>query len=277
MDRAGDRRGAARQPATDRDGDDLVGAEPAHRRRPDGRFHHAGAERHRRPRAENPGSALMSSASVLSSRGVVKRFGGFTALTGIDFDLGPSERVGLIGPNGSGKSTLVNCLTGALPCDAGTIAFGGIDITDMAAWRRARLGLARSFQIPRPFRGLTVRRNIEVPLAFAAGLSDQAQIEAEAEEVLVRVGLAAKSRKAPRSLTQVELRKLELGRALAARPKVLIADEAMAGLSDSEVDEILVLLMQLNDSGIAIVLIEHIMRAVVRFSQRVIVLVAGAT
>jgi branched-chain amino acid transport system ATP-binding protein len=136
--------------------------------------------------------------------------------------------------------------------------------------------LARSFQIPRPFRGLTVRRNIEVPLAFAAGMSDQREIERQAEEVLARVGLSAKSRKAPRSLSQVELRKLELGRALAARPKVLIADEAMAGLSDSEVDEILVLLMQLNDSGIAIVLIEHIMRAVVRFSQRVIVLVAGA-
>jgi branched-chain amino acid transport system ATP-binding protein len=218
----------------------------------------------------------MSTVSVLSSRGVVKKFGGFTALTGIDFDLGQNERVGLIGPNGSGKSTFVNCLTGALPCDAGKIDFGGTDISDMAAWRRARLGLARSFQIPRPFRGLTVRRNIEVPLAFAAGLSDQAQIEAQAEEVLARVGLTAKSRKAPRSLSQVELRKLELGRALAARPKVLIADEAMAGLSDSEVDEILVLLMQLNDSGIAIVLIEHIMRAVVRFSQRVIVLVAGA-
>jgi branched-chain amino acid transport system ATP-binding protein len=218
----------------------------------------------------------MSGTSVLSSRGVVKKFGGFTALTGIDFDLGPNERVGLIGPNGSGKSTFVNCVTGALPCDAGKIDFGGTDITDMAAWRRARLGLARSFQIPRPFRGLTVRRNIEVPLAFAAGMSDQREIERQAEEVLVRVGLAAKSRKAPRSLSQVELRKLELGRALAARPKVLIADEAMAGLSDSEVDEILVLLMQLNDSGIAIVLIEHIMRAVVRFSQRVIVLVAGA-
>jgi branched-chain amino acid transport system ATP-binding protein len=218
----------------------------------------------------------MSEASVLSARGIVKKFGGFTALGGVDFDLGPNERVGLIGPNGSGKSTFVNCLTGALPCDGGRITFADTDITEMAAWRRARLGLARSFQIPRPFRGLTVRRNIEVPLAFAAGLSDQRRIEAEAEEVLARVGLTAKSRKAPKSLSQVELRKLELGRALAARPRVLIADEAMAGLSDSEVDEILTLLMQLNDSGIAIVLIEHIMRAVVRFSQRVIVLVAGA-
>jgi branched-chain amino acid transport system ATP-binding protein len=218
----------------------------------------------------------MSGPAVLSSRALVKRFGGFVALHGIDFDLMDRERVGLIGPNGSGKSTFVNCLTGALRAEEGQVTFSGTDISAMPAWRRAHAGLARSFQIPRPFRGLSVRQNIGVPLSFIAGMSDQADIDARADEVLAQVGLLAKAAQSPKSLSQVELRKLELGRAMAARPRVLIADESMAGLSDSEVDEILEVLMQLNDSGIAIILIEHIMRAVVRFSQRLVVFVAGA-
>ena len=218
----------------------------------------------------------MTGPAILSSRGLIKRFGGFTALHGIDFDLMARERVGLIGPNGSGKSTFVNCLTGALRSDEGRVIFSDVDITAMPAWRRAHAGLARSFQIPRPFRGLTVRQNIGVPLAFIAGLSDQGDIDARADQVLAQVGLLAKGAQSQKSLSQVELRKLELGRALAAQPRVLIAEEATAGLSDSEVDEILAVLMQLNEDGIAIILIEHIMRAVVRFSQRLVVFVAGA-
>jgi branched-chain amino acid transport system ATP-binding protein len=216
------------------------------------------------------------SEAVLQAREVTKRFGGFTALDSVDFALAPRERVGLIGPNGSGKSTFVNCLTGALNVDRGSVVFHGSDVTHASAWRRSRMGLARSFQIPRPFRGLTVRQNIVVPLMFAAGRSDRAETEAEAEAILAQVGLGARGQASPRSLSQVELRKLELGRALAAKPRVLIADESMAGLSDPEVDEILDLLMRLNGEGIAIVLIEHIMRAVMRFSERIIVLVAGA-
>jgi branched-chain amino acid transport system ATP-binding protein len=218
----------------------------------------------------------MTGSAILSSRGLVKRFGGFTALHGIDFELMDHERVGLIGPNGSGKSTFVNCLTGALRPEEGRVMFSDVDITTMPAWKRAHAGLARSFQIPRPFRGLTVRQNIGVPLAFIAGLSSRDDIDARADQVLAQVGLLAKASHSPKSLSQVELRKLELGRALAAQPRVLIADEAMAGLSDSEVDEILEVLMQLNADGIGIILIEHIMRAVVRFSQRLVVFVAGA-
>jgi branched-chain amino acid transport system ATP-binding protein len=217
----------------------------------------------------------MSGSAILSARGVVKRFGGFTALNGIDFDLNDRERVGLIGPNGSGKSTFVNCLTGALRQEEGNVVFAGTDITKMPAWRRAGSGLARSFQIPRPFRGLTVRQNIGVPLSFISKLSNQDEINAKADHVLGQIGLLDKANLSPKNLSQVDLRKLELGRALAAQPKVLIADEAMAGLSDSEVDEILDLLMHLNGSGIGIILIEHIMRAVMRFSQRVVVFVAG--
>lgn len=218
----------------------------------------------------------MSGPAILSSRGLVKRFGGFTALNGIDFELKDRERVGLIGPNGSGKSTFVNCLTGALKPEEGRVTFSDTDVTAMPAWRRARSGLARSFQIPRPFRGLTVRQNIGVPLSFITGISDNDELNSRADQVLDQVGLLSKAALSPKSLSQVELRKLELGRALAARPRVLIADEAMAGLSDSEVDEIIDLLLQLNDGGIGIILIEHIMRAVMRFSQRAVVFVAGA-
>jgi branched-chain amino acid transport system ATP-binding protein len=218
----------------------------------------------------------MSRAPIIEATGITKRFGGFTALHAVDFSLGARERIGLIGPNGSGKSTFVNCLTGVLGAHEGSIRFDGHDISAMPAWRRARLGLSRSFQIPRPFWGMTVRQNIEIPLTFAAGHRDGARIEAAADAILAQVGLAALSDARPRILSQVELRKLELGRALAAGPRVLIADEAMAGLSESEVDEILDLLIRLNGEGIAIVLIEHIMRAVMRFSERIVVLVAGA-
>jgi len=215
------------------------------------------------------------SASILAAAGITKRFDGFAALTDVDFVLRQGERVGLIGPNGSGKSTLVNCLTGIIAPDSGSITFDGNDITATAAWVRAKHGLARTYQIPRPFRGMTVQENIEVPLRFAVGHTSARTIGNAAQIILDQVGLVDKADLSPKVLTQVELRKLELGRALAAQPKVLIADEVMAGLSDSEVDEILALLTRLNAEGISILLIEHIMRAVMMFSQRIVVIVAG--
>jgi len=215
------------------------------------------------------------SATILAAAGVTKRFEGFAALTDVDLAVGQAERLGLIGPNGSGKSTLVNCFTGIIAPDSGSITFDGTDITGTPAWVRAKHGLARTYQIPRPFRGMTVKENIEVPLRFAVGHGLTRTISDAAQAILDQVGLADKADVSPKVLTQVELRKLELGRALAARPKVLIADEVMAGLSDSEVDEILALLTQLNAQGITILLIEHIMRAVMMFSQRVVVIVAG--
>lgn len=213
--------------------------------------------------------------SILEARGVTKRFGGFTALRGVDLSLAPGERIALIGPNGSGKSTFVNCLTGALPTDEGTITFDGAEIGRLPAWQRARRGLVRSFQIPRPFRRLSVMENIQVPIRFALAEPPAGGSERRALEILDSLGLADKAFSSPKMLSQVELRKLELGRALAANPRVLIADEAMAGLSDAEVDEILDVLERLNAEGIAIILIEHIMRAVMRFAQRIVVLVAG--
>jgi branched-chain amino acid transport system ATP-binding protein len=214
-------------------------------------------------------------ANILEATGITKRFDGFAALTSVDFTLLKGERVGLIGPNGSGKSTFVNCLTGILAPNEGSIIFDANDITKTPAWLRARRGLARTYQIPRPFRGMTVRENIEVPLRFAVGHTSRRTISEAAQAILDQVGLGEKAELSPKGLTQVELRKLELGRALAAQPKVLIADEVMAGLSESEVDEILALLNRLNAEGISILLIEHIMRAVMLFSQRIVVIVAG--
>ena len=215
--------------------------------------------------------------TILSTTNISKHFGGFVALEGVDFEVHPGERVGLLGPNGSGKSTLVNCIAGTLRNDTGEIVFAGERIETMVAHQRIRRGLSRTFQIPRPFHSMTVRENVEIALLYAgqAHKDTQPADGADAMAVLERVGLHAKADVQSRQLTQIELRKLELARAMAARPRLLIADEVMAGLSITEVDEILALLMRLNQSGVSIVMIEHIMYAVMKFAQRLCVLVAG--
>src|SRR6059058_4799984 len=209
-----------------------------------------------------------------------KRFGGFVALDGIDLAVHQGERVGLIGPNGSGKSTLVNCICGTLANEGGTIRFQGQPIDRLLTHERTRRGIARSFQLPRPFATLTVADNLRVPLLYTVNARSgptltPAELDARCAELLALVGLGDKATRLPRDLTQVEMRKLELARAMAADPKLLMADESMAGLSQSEVDDIVSLLVRLNERGITIVLIEHIMRAVMKFSQRLIVLVSG--
>ena len=212
-------------------------------------------------------------APLLEITALTKRFGGFLALNGVTIAVKAGERFGLIGPNGSGKTTLINCVSGSLPTDGGRIVFEGQDITSMPAHRRTRLGIVRSFQIPKPFTSMTVLENLGIPLENAgharAGYGDQAM------EILTTIGLAAKAHLRPAGLTQIEMRKLELARAMAARPKLLISDEAMAGLSSAEVDDILTILFRLSAQGITIIMIEHIMRAVMRFSERIVVLDAG--
>jgi branched-chain amino acid transport system ATP-binding protein len=218
------------------------------------------------------------SEPLLAVAGITKRFGGFTALDGVDIAVAPGERLGLIGPNGSGKSTLVNCIAGTLRNEEGQIHFRGRDIARLPAFRRVHLGVARSFQIPRPFASMTVVDNLRIPLLYGAGAPvtlDSGAVTNEAMAILDQVGLAAQAHAKSGSLTQVDMRKLELARAIAARPKLLIADEAMAGLSAAEVDEILVLLMGMKERGVAVIMIEHVMRAVMKFSERIAVLVAG--
>jgi branched-chain amino acid transport system ATP-binding protein len=221
------------------------------------------------------------SEPLLEVAGLGKRFGGFVALDGIDLTVVRGERVGLIGPNGSGKSTLVNCICGTLAHDRGTVRFAGERIDRLLTHERTRRGIARSFQLPRPFASLTVAENLLVPMLYTVGARPgsrlaAAELAARGTDLLALVGLADKAGRQPRDLTQVEMRKLELARAMASEPALLIADEAMAGLSQVEVADIVALLIRLNERGVTIILIEHIMRAVMRFSQRLVVLVSGA-
>ena len=218
--------------------------------------------------------------ALLEIDNVSKRFGGFVALDGINLSVKAGERLGLIGPNGSGKSTLVNCICGTLNSETGTVRFDGATMNGLTAHERTRRGLARSFQLPRPFASLSVAENLRVPLLYTVNARSgphlsAAEIEARTAELLSLVGLANRGSQQPRDLTQVDMRKLELARALAAEPKLLIADESMAGLSNTEVADIVALLIRLNERGITIIMIEHIMRAVMSFSQRLVVLVSG--
>ena len=215
--------------------------------------------------------------ALLKIGSLSKHFGGFTALDQVSVDVGRGERFGLIGPNGSGKTTLINCISGALQNDQGSILFDGAEISRMPAYKRTRLGIARSFQIPRPFGSMSVLENLIVPLEYVAhsGSLHLADTRGEAMEILKGMGLADKADTLSSSLSQVALRKMELARAMAARPRLLISDEAMAGLSSNEVSEVLEILFKLNASGITIIMIEHIMQAVMKFSQRILCLDAG--
>jgi branched-chain amino acid transport system ATP-binding protein len=218
--------------------------------------------------------------ALLEVADLTKRFGGFAALENINLTVSPGDRVGLIGPNGSGKSTLVNCICGTLHNETGTVRFDGAPVDGLMTHERTRLGMARSFQLPRPFTSMTVKDNLRIPLIYtvdarAKSRLSPAELDERCAELLRLVGLEGKAHKWPRDLTQVEMRKLELARAMAAEPKLLMADEAMAGLSHSEVADIVSLLIRLNERGVTIILIEHIMSAVMSFSQRLIVLVSG--
>lgn len=222
----------------------------------------------------------MSAVSLLELRGIGKRFGGFTALDAVDLSIRAGERLGIIGPNGSGKTTLVNCISGTLRNETGTVLFDGAVMDRLPPHSRTKLGIARSFQLPRPFHSMTVAENIKLALLYTVHERGRrhpsgSELDGEIGNLLGKVGLSDKSHHRPRQLTQIEMRKLELARAMAVGPKLLIADEAMAGLSHSEVDQILALLRQLADEGVAVIMIEHIMRAVMSFSERLVVLVAG--
>jgi branched-chain amino acid transport system ATP-binding protein len=218
--------------------------------------------------------------ALLHVEGLGKRFGGFVALQEIDLEVQPGERLGLIGPNGSGKSTLVNCICGTLHNEQGSVSFDGAGVNGLTAHQRTRRGLARSFQLPRPFGSLTLAENLRIPILYTVNARgghalSRPAILARCLELLAHVNLADMARRLPRDLSQIEMRKLELARAMASEPKLLIADEAMAGLTHSEVEDILTLLVRLNEQGVTVILIEHIMRAVMSFSRRIVVLVSG--
>ena len=215
---------------------------------------------------------------MLEIRNLTKMFGGFTALSDVNLSVEPGERLGLIGPNGSGKTTLINCISGSIRDYEGEVQFNGQGLNGLVAHKRTRVGICRSFQIPKPFASMTIKENLLIPLEYAVQKGDLGgtSIYEEADNIIDTIGLAEKADQLTSGLTQIEMRKVELARAMAAKPKLLICDEAMAGLSSSEVDDILKILIALNEATkITIIMIEHIMRAVMSFSERVVCLDAG--
>jgi branched-chain amino acid transport system permease protein len=225
------------------------------------------------PRAT--GHVATIATPVLQCRDVTKGFGGVQALKGVTLDVRQGEILGLVGPNGSGKSTLINVITGHFSLDRGSVIFDGTPINAMPAHRVARLGIARSYQIPRPFNRLTVLGNVALAANFGGGVSE-GEAARLASHWLDYTGLAKKAFDYPVQLNLHERKFLELARGLAARPRVLLLDEVLSGLNNTEIDEALGLIRDIRNRGTTIIFVEHLMRAVVALSDRVAVLNNGA-
>jgi branched-chain amino acid transport system ATP-binding protein len=210
---------------------------------------------------------------LLRVENVVKRFGGVVALRGVSMDVRRGERLGLIGPNGAGKTTLFNVITGVYKPDAGRVVFKGIDITGWPPHRIARLGIARTFQIVRPLKNMTVLENVIVGALLRERDMDAAL--ATALEALEVVGLYDKRNMLAKDLNLVEKKMMEIARAIATRPELLLLDEVAAGLRPAEVDRLVDTLLELSRKGITMIMVEHVMRAVMNFAERVVVLHYG--
>ena len=207
---------------------------------------------------------------------VSKSFGGLRALDGLSFSVEGGEILGMIGPNGSGKSTAFNVVTGVLSCDHGRVLFEDEDITGLASHRIAHKGIARTFQMVRPFPKLTALENVLAGRLFGGpGSSRDDEARSAAAAVLDRVGLGAKAGTEAGSFTIVERKWLEVGRALASSPKLMLLDEFMAGLTPREIPHAIDLVKSIRDSGVTIVLVEHVIKAITSACDRVVVLDAG--
>ena len=209
------------------------------------------------------------------ARGIRKAFRGVHALDGVDIDVREGEILGLVGPNGSGKSTFINLVSGHYRADGGELAFRGADIARLPAHRIARAGIARTYQIPRPFDHLTVIDNVAVPAMFGAAQLDRAAARLDAMRWLDFTGLAAKAQWLPGDLNLHQRKFLELARALASRPRLLLLDEVLSGLTPTEIDGAIRLIRRIRDDGATIVFVEHVMRAVRALTDRVVVLDYG--
>ena len=213
---------------------------------------------------------------ILQVQNVTKQFGGLTAVNDVSFDLPAGQILGLIGPNGAGKTTLFNCINGVYPPTKGTVYFQGRKITGLPTYRVADLGLARTHQIVRPLNELTVRENVMVGSCFGRENQRLGVAGRIADEVLAFVGLDQRADMLAGSLNVAQKKRLELARALAARPFLLLLDEVLAGLNQAEVTRMLQTIRQIRDQGVTIIMIEHIMHAVMNVSDRIIVLNYGA-
>jgi branched-chain amino acid transport system ATP-binding protein len=213
---------------------------------------------------------------TLRATGLSRRFGGLLAVSGVDLELVPGKLLGVIGPNGAGKSTLINLLTGHLRPTTGRVEVDGRDMTGARPWRIAHAGVARTFQIVKPFRGMTVLDNVAVGALFGpAHRRTVAAAKRTAMEALERVGLAGRANHPPAELSVADARRLELAKALALRPRVLLLDEVLAGLRPGEIQPALDLIDSLRTEGLALLMVEHVMHAIAAVSDEVLVLHHG--
>ncbi len=217
----------------------------------------------------------MNEGPILRIQSISKKFGGLQALCEVSFDLPEGEILGLIGPNGAGKTTLFNCINGVYPPDGGKVFFQGKDITGWKPYHVAHLGLARTHQIVLPLEELTVLENVMAGACFGHEQQGLARAEEIAGEVLAFVGLAERRDALAASLNVAQKKRLELARALAARPYVLLLDEVLAGLNPTEIGEMVDVVRQIRNQGVTILIIEHVMHALMNVSDRVIVLDYG--
>jgi branched-chain amino acid transport system ATP-binding protein len=212
-------------------------------------------------------------ATLLDVQSVSKRFGGLQALSSVAFTVGTGEIVGLIGPNGAGKTTLFNVVTGVYPPDGGRVVFGGEDVTGAAPHRLCKLGAARTFQVSKPFAALTVLQTVRI--GALNRIPDMAGATVKALEVLDLMGLAGKRDEPGRSLTVMERKRLEMARALATQPSLLLLDEVAAGLRPNEIQDMIALVRRIAAGGVSVLIIEHVLEAVMRLSARIVVLNHG--
>ena len=218
-----------------------------------------------------------SAAPAIAARDVVVRFGGLVALDGVTLSVAQGEILGLIGPNGAGKTTLLSVMSGTVRPTSGAVFVGDRDITRVPPYRIVRLGVARTFQVVKPFANLSVRENVAVGALYGRHGMDRSSRAAfaAADGVLERVGLAPEAKRLASELTLAGRNRLEIAKALATDPHVLLLDEVMAGLTPHEIDQTMGLLRSVNRAGVTLIVVEHVMRAIMGISQRVAVLHQG--
>ncbi|HEY7347018.1 MAG TPA: ABC transporter ATP-binding protein [Ktedonobacterales bacterium] len=221
------------------------------------------------------GAAQAFAVPLLQLENIGRRFGGLPAVDSLSFVVTPGEVLGIIGPNGAGKSTLVNLIAGALRPTVGKVIYQGKDISRMPANRRAHLGIARTFQITQPFTGLDIRENVLIGALFGQRHLGRYAALRVADEVLGLVGLADKAALKGNQLTTADRKRLELARALATNPTLLLLDEVMAGLTPTEVAQAVSLIRAINQTGVTIIVIEHVMQAIMGVSDRILVMHHG--
>jgi branched-chain amino acid transport system ATP-binding protein len=223
-------------------------------------------------------SRLPTHGALLEGVGVSRRFGGLLAVSKVDFAVQQGEIFGLIGPNGAGKTTLMNLISGLTPPSSGRLDFQGRQLNGMPPHDIARMGIARTFQVMRPFQGLTARENVAIGARFGSSgdAGHMAAALAKADGVLDWIGLRSQAYRDVAGLTTGERKRLELARALAMDPKLLLLDEVMGGLNTREIGEVMDLIRRVNQRGVTVLLIEHLMKAVMGLCNRVLVLHHGA-